>query len=98
MSLLESDRDAIEEVWEIRCFHPKKGLRLFGRFAAANVFIVLCWEYRENLPSDVEYAALKARCVRTWRAIFGDTPPFIATGGYPGDYIEGAILSTDPVV
>jgi hypothetical protein len=80
-----------EELWDIRCFGPKPGLRIFGRFADKDVFIALTWNYRENLASDVEYAKAGDRAVRQWGMLFAS----YFVGNYPDDYITGAVLSTD---
>ena len=43
---LEPPRD---EVWEIRSRDPKPALRVFGRFAAKNIFVALNWASRIDL-------------------------------------------------
>ena len=83
-----------EELWDIRCFGSKPGLRVFGHFAARDTFIALAWDYREDLKSDLEYANAGGRCVRQWSMLFAPHGPFV--GRYPDDYITGAVFSTDP--
>jgi hypothetical protein len=83
-----------EELWDIRCFGPKPGLRVFGHFASKDTFIVLTWDYREDLKSDPEYANAGGRCLRQWSMLFAPHGPFV--GRYPNDYITGAVFSTDP--
>lgn len=67
------------EVWDFRCLDPRPGIRAFGRFSEPNVFIVLSWEFRENLDKsngdddfwrdEVQY------CVNEWQRLFGTLPP-----------------------
>ena len=44
--------DAPDEVWEIRSRHPKPAIRVFGRFAAPDLFIALSWSllYQTRRP------------------------------------------------
>jgi hypothetical protein len=57
------------EVWEIRCCEPKPGVRVVGRFAEPNLFIGLCWEFRESLRG-TEWDALCDRCLNEWQRLF----------------------------
>jgi hypothetical protein len=46
LARLDPGRD---EVWEIRSRFPRRGIRVFGRFADANHFVLLNCEFRDNL-------------------------------------------------
>jgi hypothetical protein len=60
------------EVFDIRSlFGP--GIRAFGFFVGLNQFLVLTWDYRENIDS-FEYEC--KRCVSEWKQMFGSLDPF----------------------
>lgn len=103
LALLEP---ADEEAWEFRIGDPKPGVRIFGRFAAKDVFIATSWGYREELDvpknkklSDREraYAIEKKwrdfgieRCKNDWNNLFPTYAPI--TGTKLHDYLSNATL------
>jgi hypothetical protein len=76
-----------DEIWEVRCRDPKPGIRIFGRFAAQDIFVGLRWEYRVNMKTRHDHAWFWVidECQRDWRTLFNPYPPL--SGDSPGDYI-----------
>jgi hypothetical protein len=73
-----------DEVWVLRSQAPSPGLRLFGRFAAVDVFIALFWLPRSSdwcgrnaLKDDrnYQYEIAKIRCQEEWQKLFPNHPP-----------------------
>jgi hypothetical protein len=58
------------EVWSFRCLSPAQGMRVLGRFAARDCFIVLDWNYREVLDERDEWNNAIRRCQTAWRELF----------------------------
>lgn len=84
---------AADEVWEIRARDPKPGIRVFGRFAAPDVFVALTWSTRQRLggPKSVEWKNAIRLCKTRWRQLFLTFPPH--SGVRICDYItDGGIL------
>src|ERR1700730_10643348 len=44
-----------DEVFDIRVRYPKKGIRVFGRFAYKDCFVALNWDFREELDDDKKW-------------------------------------------
>jgi len=82
----------VREVWEIRSVAPDPSLRVFGRFAAPDLFIGLLWRTREELrgPGSREWRQAIIQCRAFWRNLFPSYPPH--TGEYPHDYISQFVL------
>jgi hypothetical protein len=75
-----------DEVWEIRVWDPKPGMRVFGRFAERDVFIALTWARREALPNSREWRNAREGCKAEWRKLF---PTYNAiTGDNVNDYVS----------
>lgn len=75
-----------EEVWEIRSRATRPGVRVFGRFAAPNIFVATGMTDRAETDFDIE----KRRCKSTWRKLFNTYPPL--NGKKPSDYITHEIF------
>lgn len=71
-----------DEVWEIRSRGIKPGVRVFGRFAAQDVFVATSMTDR----SETDFAQEIRRSKAAWRNIFNTYPPF--SGQVPNDYIS----------
>jgi hypothetical protein len=78
-----------DEVWEVRCRDPKPGIRIFGRFAAQDLFVALRWEYRVNMKGRHanEWHWMIEGCQEDWRGLFSWHLPL--SGNFPDDYISG---------
>jgi hypothetical protein len=63
------------DFWDFRVTAPQPGIRAFGAFADFNTFVVLTWDFRENIPPG-QFDAEVADCMDAWRDLFGDTPPY----------------------
>lgn len=84
---------ASEEVWEIRSRNPRPSLRIFGRFAATDVFVALTWSKRAVLGAakSREWRDARERCKSEWRRLFPAFEPH--SGESLGDHIStGAVL------
>ena len=83
---------ARDEVWEIRSRNPEPQIRIFGRFAAKDVFIAFTWAERPTLggPSSRAWRDAIVRCKTEWRRLFFAYDPFI--GATYDDYISNIIL------
>lgn len=89
MKLLDPRR---EEVWEIRSRSPKPSLRLFGRFAARDVFVALTWSARAPLAGKGSLPwrdAIRA-CKAEWRKLFPTYQPL--SGSDIHDYIADEVI------
>lgn len=64
-----------DEVWDFRCIDPKPGIRVFGRFAALDMFVALTWDYRENIEGEDYWAEQVRMCVAAWDRLFLGLPP-----------------------
>jgi hypothetical protein len=69
-----------EEVWDFRCLDPNPGIRVFGRFSEPDVFIALCWAFREDLNGDEDWLYEIKRSVDKWKILFGELKPFVGNG------------------
>lgn len=80
-----------EEVWEIKSVKPSPSLRVFGRFAMQDVFVVT--HYWPRIPllgfGSVYWKAEIRRCKQTWNNLFGTFAPH--TGTTIHDYVSGTI-------
>jgi hypothetical protein len=61
-----------DEVWDFRCFDPKPGIRIFGRFAELDTFVALTYDYRENIEDLSEQGR---ECCAAWDKVFEGLPP-----------------------
>lgn len=68
------------EVWDIRSFEPKPGIRCFGRFGGYNRFIALTWDYRENFEGKEDWENEVEFFQKEWKKHFGEIPPYIGKG------------------
>jgi hypothetical protein len=90
LARLDPGRD---EVWEIRSRFPKRGIRVFGRFADIDTLILLNWEYRDNLggPGSDEFKVEARKAKAEWRRLFSTYPAH--TGSSVHEYAsKNAIL------
>jgi hypothetical protein len=83
-----------DEVWDIRSRTPAPAMRIFGRFAAPNTFIVFHWlprskpwNGREPLAdrNDPRWEDAKTECQRQWKELFPKHVPI--HGDKVHDYI-----------
>lgn len=67
-----------DDVFDIRCFDPKPGIRVLGCFSEKDVFVALTWNHRENLggPDSRGWRDEIERCKASWRRLFHPYPPF----------------------
>lgn len=61
-----------DEIWEIRSRDPDPSIRVFGRFAAKDVFIALTWSKRPDLggPESRAWRDACVECGTDWRNLF----------------------------
>jgi hypothetical protein len=87
MALLEPPS---AEVWEIRSVDPKPAIRIFGSFAARNVFVALTWVWRKELSGRYakDWRAAIQEFNEEWESYFGSVRPI--TGSYPDAYLSNA--------
>lgn len=64
------------EIWSFRCLEPPPGIRVLGHFAAKDCFVVLDWDYRENLDEEDGWDKIVHECRVAWRDLFGNLPPY----------------------
>lgn len=86
-NLLKPLSPARHGVWTLRSVRPRPGLRVFGRFAAPDVFVATHVQERKLLEGkgSQEWEFAKLECEEEWRRLFGDRRPFI--GERYTDYI-----------
>jgi hypothetical protein len=77
----------VPEVWDIRSTDPRPGIRALGRFAGRDIFVVLCWDYRENIAGPRDWNAFRERCLSEWMRLFPGRPAY--TGASLDDYLSG---------
>lgn len=77
-----------DEVWEIRSRDPRPGIRVFGRFAGLDVFVVFNWEFRERLggPGSAEFKFEINKAKSEWRRNFPTYEPI--SGDYIHDFVS----------
>jgi hypothetical protein len=84
LARLDPGRD---EVWEIRSRFPRRGIRVFGRFADADRLVLLNWEYRDKLggPGSEEFKIEVRKAKAEWKKLF---PSYDAhTGESVNEYV-----------
>lgn len=61
-----------DEIWDIRTFEPRPGIRCLGAFCGKDFFIALTWNYRENFdwPDEIQL------CKSEWQRLFSPIPRF----------------------
>ena len=81
-----------DEVWEIRSRAPKPSIRVFGRFAAVDVFIATNWSFRSKLGGigNRNWRDELVRCKANWRTLFPTYNP--VSGEYISDYISKNVV------
>lgn len=87
-------------IWDIRSRDPKPGLRVFGHFAAVDLFVALVWHPRSleiegRLPlggsQGLNWEIAKLQCEETWNDLFPNHSPRI--GERISDFIsENTVL------
>lgn len=87
MALLDTED---QSVWEFRIGDPRPGLRIFGMFAAKDVFIGTHCYQREDLPEGDEWPDEIKLCRHAWRNLFPAYPPL--SGSNIHDFISNARL------
>jgi hypothetical protein len=77
-----------EEVWEIRSIQPRPSIRVFGRFAACDVFIACNKGLRTQLGGfgSREFQKAMSYCKIEWRKCLQSWPPH--SGKRPNDYVS----------
>jgi hypothetical protein len=84
------------QIWTLRSQSPSPGIRLFGRFAAQDIFVATNLEFRKELQgygSD-EFEAAIDRCQVEWVRCLGNVQPL--QGRSINDYIrENAVECSD---
>lgn len=90
LSRLDPGRD---EVFEIRSRYPKRGIRVFGRFAACDTLILTNWEYRDQLegPGSQQFLIEIRKAKAKWRHLFPTYDAF--SGAAINDYISDNAFS-----
>lgn len=97
--LLDAPADGI---WDFRSVDPSPGLRLFGAFAATDVFVALTCaprsvpvEYLARTPlgkaQSREWAKAIRECKAEWRKLFQPYQPH--TGGKASDFVSADYIS-----
>jgi len=84
--------DPSEEVWEIRYLEPKRSIRLFGRFAEIDSFIVTGCVSRDALggPGDPAWEEAKKQCQTDWRNLLPAYPAHSAKE-FPDGYLTNSL-------
>jgi hypothetical protein len=79
------------EIWELKSVRPRPSLRVFGRFAQANVFVGTHIAERKSLKGkwSLEFELEKLRAEEIWNRIFNTKTPFSASH-YEGYITENA--------
>lgn len=72
-----------DQFWDFRVTAPVPGIRAFGGFAEFDTFVLLTWEYREDIPN---FDAAVQRCKVTWHQLFGSATPFL--GNHLNEYLS----------
>ena len=74
--------------WELRCRIPRPGLRVFGKFPCADIFVALHWEPRRALGDrhSLEYEIALIETNQRWNAALPQVTPL--TGGSYRDYVS----------
>lgn len=82
-----------EEVWEVRSRDPEPGIRVFGRFAAADFFVALTWAKRADLggPHSRQWRDARIQCKTDWLNLLRPYEPF--QGPHIHDYISTNAVS-----
>ena len=84
-----------EEIWDVRNRNPKPGIRLFGRFAAQNVFIASTWFPRSQSWNGKQplgrrnnplWEQAKDLTRKHWNTLFPDHHPL--QGTHPDEYVS----------
>ncbi len=90
-----------DEVWDIRSRDPDPGLRVFGRYAALDVFVAMicaprsveqAWLQRRALKegTSLEWHFAILECQEIWKSLFPNHEPI--HGDAPSDYATNAFL------
>jgi hypothetical protein len=86
-----------ERVFDFRVRKPHPGIRVFGCFAARDVFVATNWEQRDRLPTVLppendaeEWEKERKICLARWRQL---TPYEPFEGKSVHDYISNGILA-----
>jgi hypothetical protein len=84
-----------DEVWEFRSRAPSPGIRVFGGFAATNLFVATNWELRKPLGpyGSKEWAATIKKSRVAWQEHLGSS---LRKSGQLHDYISRQAVSVDP--
>jgi hypothetical protein len=91
LALLALLEEETEDVWEFRCRDPKPQIRIFGRFAEADLFIALSWRFKSDCHTGEHYEEAKEQCKKRWRYFFPSYKPF--RGEDINDYVsENCVL------
>lgn len=62
------------EFWDFRVTAPNAGIRAFGAFADYNTFVVLTWEYRDQIS---DFDGEVQNCIDVWTDMFGSLEPYM---------------------
>ena len=86
-----------DEVWEIRSTSPKPSIRVFGRFAAQDVFVATNFEYRNRMHGfgSKEFSQAIETCKSEWRKAMSTYQPL--TGAYPNEYISENFVDIESI-
>jgi hypothetical protein len=81
-----------DEVWELRSRDPRPSYRIFGSFAACDLFIATHMVEREHLGGwgSLSWSHEIRRCKALRRQLFGPYPPH--SGGDIHDYISDNVV------
>lgn len=71
-SFLKQLKPPEDEVWEFRSRDPDPSIRLFGSFAAYDLFVALTWFKRADLggPRSRAWRDARVQCRTEWRNLF----------------------------
>jgi hypothetical protein len=78
-----------KDFWDFRVTAPRPGIRALGAFADYNTFVVLTWDYRENIPPG-HFDSEVQDCMDLWNDLFGNIPPYAKASldEYLSEYTE----------
>lgn len=65
-----------DEIWDMRSVSPTPGIRALGAFIDQDEFVLLTWEFRENLDEQGAWSEEIDRFKSEWINLFGSLRPF----------------------
>lgn len=83
----------LDEVWSVGLRKPKPGWRLFGRFVAQDVLVIISAHDRYDLGRTSHYHSVAAAMIGDWDQLLPDVPPLRASS--LTGYLSGVVRNVD---